>query len=279
MKLTRARFSVPEIDCPSEEQTVRMAFQGAPGIRRVLVDLPKREVVIWHNLGQDATEQIAKRIPFRANCVESTPLEEQDEAQLESLPSKDTERRTLFWLLRLNFGMFLVEIGTGVLAQSSGLVADGLDMLADSLVYFLSLLSINLGLSGRVRATRLSAILQGGLGILAFAQAGWRFIYGSEPEPGWMAGISAVALAVNVTCLMLISRFRTGRMHMQASWIFSANDVIANLSVILAGALVAWTGSRYPDLIVGMGICFIVLRGALKIQKLASAPEEALDLD
>ncbi len=51
--------------------------------------------------------------------------------------------------------------------------------------------------------------------------------------------------------LLLISKHREGGAHMKASWIFSANDVVINMGVIVAGALVAWTGSNYPDLIIG----------------------------
>ena len=57
---------------------------------------------------------------------------------------------------------------------------------------------------------------------------------------------------------------------MKASWIFSANDVIANLGVILAGFLVAWTGSLYPDLVIGLIIGAIVLTGARRILQLKS---------
>jgi len=71
-----------------------------------------------------------------------------------------------------------------------------------------------------------------------------------------------------VTCLMLIFKSRDGGAHMKASWIFSANDVIANLGVILAGVLVAWTGSRYPDLVIGVIIGVIVLTGARRILQL-----------
>ena len=74
----------------------------------------------------------------------------------------------------------------------------------------------------------------------------------------------------NAWCLVLIAKTRDGGAHMKASWIFSANDVIANLGVILAGVLVAWTGSRYPDLLIGLLIAVIVLSGARRILQLKS---------
>lgn len=67
---------------------------------------------------------------------------------------------------------------------------------------------------------------------------------------------------------VLIARHRHGGAHMKASWIFSANDVLANLGVITAGALVAWTGSRLPDLAVGTAVALVVLAGAIRILRL-----------
>ena len=83
-----------------------------------------------------------------------------------------------------------------------------------------------------------------------------------------MIGISALALAGNVTCLLLLARHRHGGAHMKASWIFSTNDVLANLGVIVAGALVAWTGSRLPDLVIGTAVGVLVLAGAVRILRL-----------
>ena len=83
-----------------------------------------------------------------------------------------------------------------------------------------------------------------------------------------MIGISLLALAANVTCLLLIARHRHGGAHMKASWIFSTNDVLANLGVIAAGALVALTGSRLPDLLIGAAVALLVFVGAVRILRL-----------
>jgi Co/Zn/Cd efflux system component len=80
-----------------------------------------------------------------------------------------------------------------------------------------------------------------------------------------MIGIASVALVANVTCLWLIRKHRDGEVHMRAAWIFSANDVIANAGLILAGILVALTSSRWPDLIVGLIVAGIVMRGGIRI--------------
>src|SRR5690606_21576090 len=92
-----------------------------------------------------------------------------------------------------------------------------------------------------------------------------RAIYGSEPESFAMIGVGALALIANATCMFLMYRHRGGGAHMKASWIFSTNDVIANIGVILAGILVQLTNSNIPDLVIGLIIGFVVLRGAIAI--------------
>jgi Co/Zn/Cd efflux system component len=86
-----------------------------------------------------------------------------------------------------------------------------------------------------------------------------------------MIAVSMAALVANVTCLRLISRHRDGGVHMRASWLFSRNDVLANLGVISAAVIVALTGSRWPDLVIGLLITIIVLRGGFAILKDAKA--------
>src|SRR5690554_7711943 len=103
-------------------------------------------------------------------------------------------------------------------------------------------------------------------------EVGRRFVFGSEPESTLMMAIAVVALIANTACLLLISRHREGGAHMKASYIFSANDVIINLGIIVAGALVVWTGSNYPDLVIGTLVGFIVLRSEEHTSELQSRP-------
>jgi Co/Zn/Cd efflux system component len=178
------------------------------------------------------------------------------------------EAGTLRVLLALNAAMFVVELVAGWLAQSTGLLADSLDMLADAAVYGLALRAVGRPPELKRRAAHASGWLQLALAFGAFTEVARRAAFGSAPEPPAMIGVSLVALAANVTCLVLIHRHRHRGAHMEASFIFSANDVLANLGVIAAGLLVAWTGSRAPDLVIGAAITAIVLRGAVRILRL-----------
>lgn len=110
--------------------------------------------------------------------------------------------------------------------------------------------------------------LQLALPLDALSEVVRRASFGSEPESALMMGVGAVALVANAVCLVLVAKKRDRGAQMKASYIFSANDVIANLGVIAARAFVTWNGSSYPDLIVGTVIAVIVLTGARRILKL-----------
>lgn len=175
------------------------------------------------------------------------------------------QRRVLILLLGINAAMFVVEMATGVLAESTGLIADSLDMLADAVVYGIGLYAVAKAASNKIRAAFASGYFQMALAFVVALDVSRRAIFGSDPEPAYMVLIGLVALAANVVCLSLIAKHRDAGVHMRASWIFSRNDVIANIGVMLGGGLVYVTGVRWPDLVVGMAIAYIVFRGALTI--------------
>lgn len=177
------------------------------------------------------------------------------------------QRKTLITLLLINATMFVVEIGFGIWADSTGLIADSLDMLADAMVYGVSLYAIGHSLAAKAKAATLSGILQMALGLGVIIEVVQRFIHGSEPQSLLMMGVGAIALIANTLCLVLINKHRNGEVHMRASWIFSKNDVIANLGVIISGGLVMLFGSPLPDLIIGTVIAALVTWGGVAIIK------------
>lgn len=183
------------------------------------------------------------------------------------------QRRVLVVLLVINAVMFVAEMVLGILADSSGLIADSLDMLADAMVYGLSLYAVGHAVSRKIRAARLSGWFQILLAWGVAADVLRRIVFGSEPESALMMGVGAVALAANVVCLVLISKHRDGGVHMRASWIFSTNDVLANLGVIVAGALVWVTGMPWFDYAIGLAIFVLVFRGGRAILREAREEE------
>ena len=158
---------------------------------------------------------------------------------------------------------------TGLISKSMGLVADSLDMLADSLVYGISLFAVGGTLTRKKKVAKLAGYFQMTLAIIGFLEVVRRFIANEElPDFSTMIVVSILALLANVTCLYLLQKSKSKEAHMQASMIFTSNDIIINSGVILAGFLVNWINSSLPDLIVGAVVFVIVIRGAIQILKL-----------
>lgn len=198
------------------------------------------------------------------------------ESELEE--AAELERKTLWALLVINGAMFLVEAVAGWLGESAGLLADSLDMLADASVYGIALYAVGRSRRLQANAATASGVLQIVLGLGVIIEVVRRYFYVSEPVSALMMGVGVLALAANVTCLMLIAKHREGGIHMRASWIFSTNDVIANLGVIVSGALVMYLGSRVPDLIIGALISVVVIRGGVQILREAKESRERAEV-
>ena len=98
----------------------------------------------------------------------------------------------------------------------------------------------------------------------------WRSLNAVAPEAGLMGGIAVAALIVNIAAALVLMRFREGDAHVSAIWLFSRNDAIANVGVIIAAALVAWTGQAWPDLLVAAVIALIFLHSAYLIVRRAT---------
>jgi len=183
--------------------------------------------------------------------------------------------RTLRLALALNATMFVVELIGGVIGESSGLIADSLDMLADASAYGIAIAAVSRGSLFKARAATASGTILLLLGIGACLAIVGRAITGSEPESLIMAILATPALIVNTIVLRLLSKHRNGEVHLRATWIFTRADVVANLAVLVASLLVFMTGSRYPDLVVGFGIGLYVIREALEILRDAAKARAA----
>lgn len=267
-----SEFSVPKMDCPSEERMIRLALESVSQRVTLEVDIPGRLVRIFHSDAVEEIRAVMEGLGLGAVLNLTHKIDDQalSQAQAAAAEMEAKDARVLKALLVINAFMFVVELSVGWLAQSTGLIADSLDMFADAAVYGLALYAVGHSALMKVRAAHFSGWLQMLLAFGALFEVGRRFWFGSEPTSSLMMGFGVVALIANVSCLMLIAKNRDSGAHMKASWIFSANDVIANAGVIIAGVLVAWSGSRYPDLIIGLIIAVIVLNGARRILQLKS---------
>ncbi len=265
--MNRSVFTIPKMDCAAEEQLVRMALDGVEGPPRLSFDLGRRTLTVWHEGGTGLISDRLGPLGLGAALSETGPAP--DVAVPEGEAARDeTEARTLWILLGINGVMFVVEQVAAWLAQSTGLLADSLDMLADATVYGVALYAVGRAPLLKRRAAHLTGWLQVILALGVLGEVVRRLLLGSAPEAPLMMGVALLALAANITCLLLISRNRHYGVHMMAVFICSANDVIANLGVIAAAMLVGWTGSNVPDLAIGTIIGIVVLVGGVRILRL-----------
>jgi len=261
----RSVFKIPRMDCAAEEQLVRRALEDEEGVRQLSFDLAARTLTVRHEGAPGLLSAKLGPLGLGAALSETGPAPPIPEGEATRNAS---EARTLGVLLAINGVMFLVELVAAWLAESTGLLADSLDMLADATVYGVALYAVGRAAALKRRAARLMGWLQVILALGVLGEVVRRLLLGSAPEAPLMMGIALLALAANVVCLLLIARNRHYGIHMMAVFICSANDVIANAGVIAAAVLVGRTGSNVPDLAIGTIIGVVVLVGGVRILRL-----------
>lgn len=175
------------------------------------------------------------------------------------------QRRILLLVLFLNAGLFFGLGIAGLLADSNALLANALDNASDSVVYLISFLALNRSIKWKHTAARVSGVLLLLFAAMVLVDAGRRWIDGAEPLGAAMMGMALIAAAINLWCLFLIRKVRSEDVNMRAAETFSFNDFISNGGILIAGALVAWTGQIWPDLVVGALVACIAVKGAADI--------------
>lgn len=181
------------------------------------------------------------------------------------------QSRTLKTVLGINGGMFLVEFAAGLMAGSTALLADSLDMLGDALVYVFSLYVVARNDVWKA----VSAMLKGGImalfGVFVLAQAGYKLLNPATPQFETIGVIGLLALAANAVCLSLLWRHREEDVNMRSVWLCSRIDIIANTSVLLAAFGVWVAGSQWPDVVVGVGIAVLFVRSSVRVLRDATS--------
>ncbi len=191
---------------------------------------------------------------------------------LELAALRGRQGRVLASVLAINVIMFCVEFGAGLLADSTALLADSLDMLGDSLVYGFSLYVLHRSLAWRVRAALAKGVIMATFGVGVLLEAVFRLRAGVPPLVSVMFGIGVLALIANAFCFSLLWRHRADDSNLWSTWLCSRNDLIANGAVLVAAALVAWSNSIWPDVIVGAGIAGLFLRTAVLVLRESFTP-------
>lgn len=193
------------------------------------------------------------------NCCESKSCE------LEALRSRHS--RVLWIVLAINAAMFFVEAAAGILAHSTSLLADALDMFGDALVYGFSLFVLAKSARWKAGAALAKGTFMFVLGLAVLGEATYKVLHPVVPDPMTMGAVGALALAANLLCFGLLYRHRTDNLNMSSTWLCSRNDLIANLGVLGAAAGSYWLASQWPDIIIGVTIAGLFLTSAVTVVK------------
>jgi len=247
------------MDCPAEEQLVRLKLADLDGIERVAVDLDTHQVTVDHELDPSIIDDALQALDLQTSHLH-------DHGEMTAAVEPRRERRALLLALVINTGFFVAETTVGLVSRSMGLIADALDNGADAGVYALSLAAVAASAARKKGLARVSAHLQFGLAAIGLVEVIRRtFADTALPDTRSMIVMSLLALAGNLVTLVVLRRVVSGDAHLQASWIFTANDIKVNALVIVAAIGVAVTDWPAPDLIAGAFIFLIVANGARRI--------------
>lgn len=263
--MNKTVFEISKMDCPSEENLIRMKLDGISGIVNLDFDIPNRKLTVFHSGEIDQIEKSVMALNLGGKKIST---EQTDQTEFNDISN---QKKLLWIVLGINFAFFLIEMTTGLISKSMGLVADSLDMLADSFVYGISLLAVGGTLIKKKQIAKLAGYFQITLAIIGFLEVLRRF-FGADKLPDFqtMIIVSVFALIANGICLYILQKSKgKEEAHMKASVIFTSNDVIINLGVIIAGFLVNWLSSDKPDLIIGTIVFVLVIQGAFRILKLS----------
>lgn len=262
METTVIRYRVTGMDCPSCAAKIENVTLKVPGVKDVSVSIASQVMTLRYETDSSlpAVESAIASIGYRVAKISDT--ESADEVPADLAHVTPAYRRALWIVIFLNAGYGVAEMVGGFLADSQALKADALDFLGDGSITFFGLIAIGWSLRWRARAALLQGIFLAALGLGVLANTLYRFFVLQVPEAELMGILGLVALAINVAAAFVLYPHRAGDSNVRAVWLFSRNDAIGNLVVVIAAGLVWWTGTPWPDLLAAGAIAIIFLHSA-----------------
>ncbi len=180
-------------------------------------------------------------------------------------------RRILWVALLLNAAMFFVEFIGSSSSGSNALFADAIDFFGDAVNYGISLFVLGGTLLWRARTAWFKGLCMALFGAFVIGRALWLAYTGIAPEPVTMGWIGVLALLVNIGVALLLYAYREGDANMRSVWLCTRNDAIGNVAVIGVAVAVAFSASRFPDVIVSFGMGCLALQSAWLVMRQARA--------
>lgn len=181
------------------------------------------------------------------------------------------KKRVLVWVLIINTVVFFAQFSAAIIAHSSSLLADSLDMLGDAITYGVSLYAATRGDRWLAKAALLKGCIITIFSLIIYMEVIYKLLYlQALPKAGLMTIFSIVGLLFNGICLYLLTHHRDKDINMYSTWVCARNDIIGNISVLITAGLTVLTLSRWPDIIVGAGLASVLLYSSIKILKAAA---------
>lgn len=270
-----ARYRVTGMDCPSCAAKIEKAACAVPGVGEVKVSITSGVMTLRAGHLDAALAQVERAVTGLgyqlARLDRPAGMADDDEGVPDLTHASPAYRRALWIVVLLNLGYGLVETVGGFLAGSQALKADALDFIGDGGISLLGLLALGWGAIARAKVALLQGTFLGVLGLAVLAMTIWRVFVQHAPEAELMGVFGAIALAVNIAAAAVLIPHRQGDANVRAVWLFSRNDAIGNLAVVVAAGLVAWTGTAWPDLAVAVVIAGLFLHSSWSILRDARA--------
>jgi cation diffusion facilitator family transporter len=180
----------------------------------------------------------------------------------ELITLRGEHRKVLVLVLAINAVLFIVEAAAGLLAHSTALLADSLDMFGDALVYGFSLYVLWRSAEWKAKAALLKGTIMAVFGAGVFLEVIYKTVSGIVPSAETMGIIGVLVLLGNGICALLLFRYRSDDLNMRSTWLCSRNDIIANLAVLGAAIGVNAFDVSWPDILVGAAIAALFLKSA-----------------
>lgn len=274
LDLNTVCYRVTGMDCPSCAAKIEGAARAVSGVVEVKVSIASQIMTLRVDDAKARLPEVERAVTalgYRLDRMDTPGARGASDGTDDDELPKDLAhitpgyRRALWIVVALNVGYGLVEMAGGFLSGSQALKADALDFLGDGLITFLGLLAIGWSLAWRARSALIQGLFLGALGFAVLGTTAYRVLVLNQPEAELMGLFGAIALVVNVAAAVVLIPHRAGDANVRAVWLFSRNDALGNLAVVVAAGLVWWTGTPWPDLAVAAVIAGLFLQSSWSI--------------
>lgn len=277
---SKIRYHITGMDCPSCAAKIEGVVRKIEGVAEVKVSIASQIMTLEVDdsiIRLPMMENAITGLGYQLDRVGELKVEGLDDDKIPDLSHVTSAYKRALWIVvLLNAGYGIIEIGGSILSRSQALQADSLDFIGDGLISFLGLIAIGWGLAARAKAALLQGIFLALLGCGVIVSTCYRVFVEHEPQTLLMGSFAIFAFIVNVLAAIILIPHRRGDANMRAVWLFSRNDAIGNLAVVVAAAFVWWFKNPWPDLIVAFAVAALFLQSAWTIIRDARADLRAV---